>query len=136
MEECIFCKIINKEIPAHIIYEDENNLAFLDVNPRCKGHTVVIPKEHAKNPFGLSDESLKLLFVATKKTMQRIDEKLKPDGYNVGWNQNSAGGQVVPHMHVHILPRWRDDGGGNMHSIVNHPGDETVEEVAKYFNAQ
>ncbi len=135
MRDCIFCKIIQGEIPAHKIYEDENSLAFLDINPRAKGHTVVIPKVHAATPLEMN-EGFAELFAAVKKTMKLIDDKLSPDGYNVGWNQKPAGGQVVEHLHVHILPRWRGDGGGNMHSIINHPGDQPVEQVAEKFHAK
>jgi histidine triad (HIT) family protein len=131
---CIFCKIVNKEIPNYTIYEDESTLAFLDINPRAKGHTVVIPKTHAETPFDLSDELLEKLMVATKKAMKKIEQVLKPDGYNVGWNQKEAGGQVVPHLHIHILPRWNGDGGGNMHSIINRPSDDKVDGVFKLFH--
>jgi len=130
---CIFCKIINGEIPNYTVYEDENSLAFLDINPRSKGHTVVIPKKHVETPFELDDELLSKLIIATKKAMEKIDFALKPDGYNVGWNQKETAGQVVPHLHLHILPRWQGDGGGNIHSIINRPGTEKVEDVFRLF---
>ena len=133
MENCIFCKIARKEIPVHIIYEDKDSLAFLDLKPHSQGHTVVIPKTHAETVFDLEDYDFKELMEDTKKAMERIQKVLNPDGFNVGWNHNSAGGQVVPHLHLHIFPRYNGDGGGSMHSIVRNPGSMSVEEVAKMF---
>lgn len=130
--DCIFCKIAKKEIPAHKVYESEKTLAFLDVKPHAKGHTVVIPKKHGETVFDFSDEDLKELVVDVKKTMEILQDVLSPDGFNVGWNHNSAGGQVVPHLHVHIMPRYNNDGGGSMHSIISNP-QVSVEEVAKLF---
>ena len=131
MENCIFCKIINKEIPSHNVYEDENTLAFLDVRPHTKGHTIVIHKIHAETIFDLEDNKLKELILTIKKVTKKLQEKLNPDGFNIGWNHNSLAGQVVPHLHVHIMPRYQGDGGGSMHSIVKNPGNMAVEEVAE-----
>tara|TARA_Y100000310_G_C20358296_1_gene657737 strand:- start:201 stop:605 length:405 start_codon:yes stop_codon:yes gene_type:complete len=133
MTDCVFCKVVKGEIPSYKVYEDENNLAFLDIKPHSKGHTVIIPKIHAETVFDLDDQKYKDILLVTKKTMKIIQDKLNPDGFNVGWNHNSAGGQVVPHLHVHIFPRYNGDGGGSMHSIVNNPGDLSVEEAAKLF---
>jgi len=130
---CIFCQIINKEIPNYTVYEDEYSLAFLDINPRAKGHVVVIPKIHAETLLELDGEIVKNLLVAIKKTMEKIQTVLKPDGYNVGWNHGKAGGQAVPHLHIHILPRWVGDGGGNIHAIINNSGNQEVGVVAKLF---
>ena len=71
--------------------------------------------------------------MSTKKIMQRIQEVLQPDGFNVGWNHNTAAGQVVPHLHIHIFPRYNGDGGGSMHSIVRNPGEMSVDNVAELF---
>ena len=131
MDDCIFCKIVNGQIPAHKVYEDENSLAFLDVKPHAKGHTVVIPKKHGITVFDVDDKDYQELLLDVKKVMQILQDKLQPDGFNVGWNHNTAGGQVVPHLHIHIMPRYNGDGGGSMHSIVNSPSN--VEEVAKLF---
>lgn len=133
MKDCIFCKIVDGDIPNYTVYEDSQVLAFLDINPHAKGHTVIVPKVHAETIFDLNEELQKHFFPAIQKVMERIEEVLGPDGYNVGWNQLEAAGQVVPHLHVHIMPRWKGDGGGSMHSIVKNPGDQGVEEVAKLF---
>lgn len=130
---CIFCKISRGEIPCQKVYEDVGTLAFLDIKPHAQGHTVVIPKVHAETLFDLDAEATKALFGSVKKAMQRIQEVLQPDGFNVGWNQNAAAGQVVPHLHVHIFPRYHGDGGGSMHSVITNPGTKTVAEVAALF---
>ncbi len=133
MDGCIFCKIASGEIPAQKIYEDKNALAFLDVRPHSKGHTVVIPKEHGQTVFEYSDKQLQELIVAVRKSMSMIKEVLSPDGFNVGWNHNTAAGQVVPHLHIHIMPRYIGDNGGSMHSIVKNPGSMSVDEVGRLF---
>ena len=118
MLDCIFCKIVKSDIPAHKVYEDNKVLAFLDVKPHTKGHTVVVPKKHMVRIFDLEDKEIGELFVSVRKIMSILDKKLNPDGFNVGWNHNTAGGQVVPHLHIHIMPRYINDGGGSMHSII------------------
>ncbi len=134
MTDCIFCKIIKGEIPNYTIYEDEKVLAFLDIHPHAKGHTVVIPKIHAENYFDLNEDLLGHLSLGLRRSMEKIDKVLNPDGYNVGWNQGEVAGQVVPHLHIHIMPRYVGDGGGSMHSIVSNAGDIDVGDVAKLFN--
>ncbi|MBT3817033.1 MAG: HIT family protein [Candidatus Magasanikbacteria bacterium] len=134
MSDCVFCSIISGDIPNFTIYEDNSSLAFLDITPHTKGHTVVIPKTHAVYLWDLSAEDISSLFFAVEKTMKRLDSILHPDGFSVGWNHGEAGGQAVPHIHVHIMPRWDGDGGGNMHSIISNSGDIAVEEVAKLFS--
>ncbi|OIO18655.1 MAG: HIT family protein [Candidatus Magasanikbacteria bacterium CG_4_10_14_0_8_um_filter_32_14] len=133
MDNCIFCKIIAGEIPNYTLYEDDFTLAFLDITPRAKGHTLVIPKVHAENLLELDESHVKNLLLAVKKAQEKLDKVLKPDGYNIGWNHGEAGGQVVPHLHIHIMPRYVGDGGTNMHAIVNNPGSESVEENFKLF---
>lgn len=133
MNPCLFCKILQKEIPHYTVFEDEHTLAFLDIFPCVKGHTVVIPKVHAETLLDLNGELTKEFFLGVKRAMERVEAVLSPDGFNVGFNHGVAGGQAVPHLHVHILPRWGNDGGGSMHSIIKNPGAMKVEEVAKLF---
>ena len=133
MNDCLFCKILKGEIPNHTIYEDDNVLAFLDIHPHAKGHTLVILKDHSETFFDLDEDSITKLFNGVQKAMNRIEEVIKPDGYNVGWNQKEVAGQVIPHLHVHIMPRWDGDGGGSQHSVITNPGDVDVEELAKLF---
>ena len=131
--DCLFCKIVSGKIPCYKVYEDATVFAFLDIHPHAKGHAVVIPKIHAVTIFDLEEKQMQPLMLAVKKTMGLLQKKLQPDGFNVGWNSGAAGGQVVPHLHIHILPRYNGDGGGSIHSIIKNPREKDVEEVAKLF---
>lgn len=110
MEESIFQKIIRGEIPCHKIYEDERTFAFLDIHPVNKGHTLVVPKTRYENMFDMPEEE----WLAVMKTVHLLAPKIKmalgADGVNIGMNNGSAAGQVVPHAHVHIMPRFSGDG--------------------------
>lgn len=130
---CIFCKILAHEIPNHTVYEDDDVLAFLDIFPCSKGHTVVVPKRHGERLMDLDAREQSVLMQGVAKTMQRLDALLKPAGMNVGWNDRGAAGQAVPHLHVHIIPRYEGDGGGSMHSIVKSKEKIEVGEIAKLF---
>ena len=133
MENCLFCKIAAKKIPACIVYEDANAVAFLDIAPRAPGHTMVIPKHHAPKLVDLPDEEIGPLFAAVKKVAAILSQKFNPDGMSIGINQGkvSADEEVVDHLHVHLMPRWRGDGGSAMQSIVHNPPKESLEEILK-----
>ncbi|MFA7653750.1 MAG: HIT family protein [Candidatus Magasanikbacteria bacterium] len=130
---CIFCKIIAEEVPCYKVFENENILAFLDVHPCAQGHTVVIPKKHIVNAEEISVDDWNSLCVGLKQTIDKIQLVVKAPGMNVGFNNNSVAGQVVPHLHWHIIPRFDGDGGGSMHSIVHAPDQIDVENIAKLF---
>lgn len=127
--DCLFCKIAAKRIPAAIIYEDDRTLAFLDIRPRSPGHAVVIPKFHAPTMVELPDGEIAPLFGAVKKVAQLLMRSLKPDGITIGINQGRASGQEVDHLHVHLMPRWHNDGGGSIQSAVNNAPKEPAEEI-------
>jgi len=133
MSNCIFCKIVAGEIPCYKVYEDDNVLAFLDIQPCVKGHTVVIPKKHVDNVEAIETVGWHNLTTGLKKTIDRILAVIKPDGLNVGFNNNPVAGQAVPHLHWHIFPRYDGDGGGSMHSIIHSTNTTKVEEVYKLF---
>lgn len=135
MNDCVFCKIINKEIKAEIIYEDDDVLAFLDIMPRAPGHTMLIPKTHAANLLELPDEKIGLFFSAVKKVIKIVENGLNPDGFALGINHNEAAGQVIPHLHFHIIPRWKNDGGRGIQEVVNNPPQESLEQIAKKIRA-
>lgn len=109
-EECVFCQIVEKEIPSQILFENDTNLAFLDIFPVSKGHTIVIPKNHYNNLEDIPSGELTDLFKVVKYLSNKIYEKLKIDGYNILQNNFSAAGQIINHFHVHIIPRRREDG--------------------------
>ena len=107
--DCIFCKIIHGEIPSVKIYEDENVVAFLDIYPINPGHTLVVPKRHVEYLHELKDDEAAALINAVKKLAPRIVEAMGADGYNVVTNNGRVAGQVIFHVHFHIVPRFRDD---------------------------
>ena len=109
-EDCIFCKITRREIPSKIVYENNLNLAFLDISPISKGHTIVIPKNHYSTLEDIPDNELTKLYKVVKKIAMMIHEKLQIEGYNILQNNFTAAGQVIKHFHVHIIPRnFNDD---------------------------
>lgn len=108
--DCIFCKIIKKEIPSDIVYEDENFIAFLDINPINKGHVLVVPKKHSANVYEMDDETAKNIFPLIKKLSIAIKKAVNSDGINIGMNNDEAAGQLIMHSHVHIMPRFKEDG--------------------------
>jgi histidine triad (HIT) family protein len=112
MEDCIFCKIANREIPTEkFIYEDENFVAFSDANPRCEGHTLVIPKKHFKNLLELDDETSAKYISVLKKVGKILMEKYNAPAFNVFLNNGKEAGQAVWHTHFHILPRKEGESG-------------------------
>ena len=106
---CVFCKIINGEIPCSKVYESENVLAFLAISQNTKGHTLVIPKKHVESIFDLDVETGKELFEAVIKTTNILKEKLGFKDVNLLNNNGPLAGQVVNHYHIHILPRYGND---------------------------
>jgi histidine triad (HIT) family protein len=102
---CLFCKIIAKEIPAEIIFENEQVLAFLDIAPVSEGHTLVIPKTHAKNLSEGSSEDAEAIMRAVHGIAPTILRAVGADGYNLAMNHGEVAGQEVMHTHVHIMPR-------------------------------
>jgi len=108
--DCIFCKIIKGEVPAHKVYEDNDTIAFLDINPTNPGHVLVMPKIHAANFEEVSESSLSATIKAVKKVGQSLKDNLGVAGYNVYENNDPVAGQVVPHLHFHVIPRQVGDG--------------------------
>lgn len=131
--DCLFCKIANKEIPNYTVYEDDHVLAFLDVHPCVKGHTVIIPKKHFTNLQEMSREDWQNVLEGVRLSMVKVQTALNPKGMNIAINDRPAGGQVVPHVHWHIIPRWEGDGGGSIHSIIRTKEPVDVLGVAALF---
>lgn len=129
MADCIFCKIVDKKIPAEIVYENDDVAAFLDVEPHAPGHTLIIPKDHAELLENLPDDKIGPLFSAVKRVVELIVEGLEADGATIGINQGAAAGQVVGHLHIHILPRFEGDGGGAIQSVVRNKPKESLKEI-------
>ncbi len=108
MPPCLFCKIINGEVPSTTIYEDADTLAFLDIKPVNPGHTLVIPKKHYENIHDTPDETFAKMSVAAKKVADAI-LKLGAKGVNIGMNNGKEAGQIIFHAHVHVMPRYGKD---------------------------
>jgi histidine triad (HIT) family protein len=107
--DCIFCRIVAGDIPAHKVYEDDATLAFLDINPATRGHTLVIPKAHAADVFSMPADVMAAA-AQTVQTVARILQRgLQPEGINVLQNNGAAAGQEVFHYHVHLIPRRQGD---------------------------
>ncbi len=108
--DCIFCKIVAGELPCCRVFENDDVLAFLDIAPLVKGHTLVIPKTHCDPITAAPPEILTPLFLAVQHVAKAIFAGLKADGVNVHQANGAAAGQVVPHLHVHVIPRFGSDG--------------------------
>ncbi len=107
---CIFCAIAAKRAPADIIYESEEALAFLDINPVTQGHTLVIPKKHSRNVFDIDDESGKAVIHASRVVARALRAAFNADGLTILQSSERAGGQMVFHYHAHLAPRFAGDG--------------------------
>ena len=108
--DCIFCKIASGEIPSVKVYEDERVLAFMDINPMNDGHLLIIPKTHAATIDEITEVDFLAVMSATHKLAGAVKKALSPDGINLLQLNGKAANQVVPHLHVHIVPRWSGDG--------------------------
>ncbi|WP_224448037.1 HIT family protein [Haloprofundus salilacus] len=122
-DDCIFCKIVAGEIPGRTVYETDSVLAFLDANPLASGHTLVIPKAHAERLDDLSAGAAADVFAAVHELTPRVESAVDADAVTVGINDGSAAGQEVPHVHVHLVPRFEGDGGGPIHAVAGERPD-------------
>lgn len=112
MTDCVFCKIRDGQIPSLRIFEDDRTLAFMDINPVTHGHCLVIPKAHAATLFEAEVEDLQATIAAAQLVARAIREALAPDGLNMLQANGAAAFQSVPHFHLHLIPRWANDGKG------------------------
>ena len=128
MNDCIFCKIANGEISAATIYEDDEFRVILDLGPASKGHALILPKEHAANIYELPDELAAKAMILAKKMATKMTEKLGCDGFNIVQNNGEVAGQTVFHFHMHLIPRYADD-GVKLGWVPGTLTDEVKEEV-------
>jgi len=110
MPDCIFCKIIEGKLPAQKVYENKDLVAFLDIHPINPGHTLIVPKEHCRNLLDMPERLIEKTFVVAKKIAEAVKKGTNAEGINVGVNNEPASGQVVFHAHIHIIPRYTNDG--------------------------
>ena len=107
--DCIFCKIISGEIPCFNIYEDDDTLAFMDINPASEGHALVIPKEHSRDVHAIPEGAITSTVLSAKKVASAIEKTLSPDGLNLLQCNGPGAAQSVFHFHMHVLPRTNGD---------------------------
>ncbi len=106
---CIFCKILNGEIPSNKVFENDNFIAILDAFPASEGHTLVIPKKHYENIFEIDEDTLKEGYAIAKKVANSIKKSLSVEDINILQNNGALAGQTVNHFHIHIIPRKEND---------------------------
>jgi len=110
MTDCLFCRIVAGEIPAEKVFEDDDVVAFMDIQPINPGHLLVVPKEHSRDLTEMSGETVGRLFRAVQHVAKGVRNAVAAPGFNIGVNTGGAAGQVVFHTHVHVMPRFDDDG--------------------------
>ena len=110
MEDCLFCKIVKGELPSSKLYEDEDTLAFLDIFPVNKGHSLVISKEHYETIFDVPADSLAKISLVMKNVADAVKKGVNADGISIAQSNGKDAGQVISHIHFHIIPRFKDDG--------------------------
>ncbi len=132
---CIFCKIANGEIPSKTLYEDDKFRVILDLGPASRGHALILPKDHYANLYELPDETAGEVMKLAKKMAVQMTERLGCEGFNLVQNNGELAGQTVFHFHMHLIPRYKDDG----QKIGWKPQEVTQEEleaVVKCFGTE
>ena len=129
-DNCIFCKIANGEISSKTLYEDEDFRVILDLGPATKGHALILPKEHADNLYELPDDTASKVLVLAKKMAAKMTDKLNCDGMNLVQNNGETAGQTVKHFHLHLIPRYEND-GQKINWVPGEPSQEELEEIKK-----
>ena len=129
-EDCIFCKIANGQIPSKTLYEDDDFRVILDLGPATEGHALILPKAHAANLFELSEDLASKALVVAQKMAVRMKEALDCDGLKLVQNNGEAAGQTVSHFHIHVIPRYVND-GQNINWVPGSPSQEELETVCQ-----
>ncbi|MBO5278062.1 MAG: HIT family protein [Lachnospiraceae bacterium] len=109
---CIFCKIANGDIPSKTLYEDDMFRVIMDINPASKGHSLILPKKHFANIYELDNNTASEALVLAKRMATVMTEALGCDGFNILQNNGETAGQTVFHFHMHLIPRYKNDGVG------------------------
>lgn len=108
--DCLFCKIIAGDMPGEKLYEDDHTFVVLDIRPTNPGHCLVIPKKHSRNIFDIEPETLSAIMPVVQKMSHAVSKAVSADGVNIHINNEPAAGQVIFHTHVHVIPRFENDG--------------------------
>lgn len=131
VSDCIFCKIVAGEIPASKVYEDDHFLAFLDISQVTPGHTLVIPKKHARNLLEMTPDETADLFNVVSRVTKKVESATQPQGMNIISNMEEIAGQSVFHTHVHILPRYSQEDDLKIDFIAHEPNFDHLAQLAK-----
>lgn len=131
MADCVFCKIMAKQIPATVVHEDEDTLAFMDIGQVNPGHVLVALKKHAENIFALDEAQAAAVFRAVAKVARAIRGAFEPQGLSVYQANGAAAGQTVFHLHVHLVPRYEGDGMALTWPVKNPPREKLAEYAQK-----
>ena len=129
-DDCIFCKLANGIIPTNSIYEDDDFKVILDAGPATKGHALILPKEHYADIYELPEDIAGKAFILAKKIATHSTAVLKADGFNIVQNNGETAGQTVFHFHLHLIPRFKND-GQKIGWKPGKPGDEELKETAE-----
>ena len=127
---CLFCRIIDRQIPAEVVDADPGAVAFLDVQPLADGHVLVVPRAHAARVEELAVPDAAALFRTVARLVGPVRRAVGAEGATIGLNDGEVSGQTIPHVHVHIVPRRRGDGAGSVHSIFRSGPRRPVAEIA------
>ncbi|HFD4960336.1 TPA: HIT family protein [Streptococcus pyogenes] len=136
MENCIFCSIIQGDIPSSKVYEDEQVLAFLDISQTTKGHTLVIPKQHVRNLLEMTAETASHLFARIPKIARAIQSATGATAMNIINNNEALAGQTVFHAHVHLVPRYNEEDGISIQYTTHEPDFPVFEKLARQINQE
>ncbi|AFC66641.1 TPA: HIT family protein [Streptococcus pyogenes] len=136
MENCIFCSIIQGDIPSSKVYEDEQVLAFLDISQTTKGHTLVIPKQHVRNLLEMTAETASHLFARIPKIARAIQSATGATAMNIINNNEALAGQTVFHAHIHLVPRYNEEDGISIQYTTHEPDFPVLEKLARQINQE
>ncbi|MBP9716803.1 MAG: HIT family protein [Candidatus Levybacteria bacterium] len=117
MKDCIFCKVINKEVPGYFILEEKEYVAFLDIFGATDGHVMVVPRKHGLSILDYSKDELSEFMEGVQNVAKKLEKNLNTDSITIGINHKEEKG--VPHLHIHLIPRFKDDGGKVLQSLVS-----------------
>ncbi len=126
--DCIFCKVISKEVPGYFVAEEDKYVAFLDIFGSTDGHTMVVPRKHGYSILDYSKEELGEIMEGVKNIASKIEKAFKADAITIGINHKEEKG--VPHLHIHLIPRFNNDGGLVIQSLVKKGINEDLNEIA------
>jgi histidine triad (HIT) family protein len=131
MTDCVFCKIVARKIPASVVYEDAETIAFMDIGAVNPGHALVVAKPHVENIFALDDALAARLLQTTARVARAVQWAFQPPGMSIYQANGAPAGQTVMHFHIHVVPRWEKDGMDLVWPVKNPPREELVANAEK-----